>query len=325
MHGRTGGAFERWGAGTATVTQHEWLRCGLPPVALGPSASPCHDLAAVVASGRTPPRRRPPDRYAAAFSSMPVALRPAVALPALLALATLVVGCDAAPGFADAVRQPTLAEVSISPLAVSLDTDAPTAAVPLTVSGTVDADAPVEVRVLVRWAETDSLVADVEQEVSPGAFSVEAPVVIPRGALGDYSVRISTEAADGRAGDQASAVLRFAAASLGPPTVTVAAPGPVTRPTGTATETADVVATVSDPDGRANIAFVVLQLPEGGGVIGRLFDGGEGSDDQAGDGRYSAGLVIDADFEPGGYALEVVAVDRAGEASAPAPFTLTVR
>ena len=251
---------------------------------------------------------------------MPVALRPAVAL-----LAMLVAGCDAAPGFADAARRPTLAEVAISPLAATLDTDAPTATVPLAVSGTLDADAPVEVRVLVRWAETDSLVADVQEEVGPGGFRVEAPVVIPRGAVGDYSVRVSTEAADGRAGDQASAVLRFAAASLGPPTVTVAAPAPVARPAGNATVTADVVATVTDPDGRANIAFVVLQLPEEGGVIGRLFDSGEGSDAVAGDGRYSAGLVVTSAFEPGIYPLEVVAVDRAGEASAPAHVALTVR
>ena len=233
-------------------------------------------------------------------------------------LATL----DAAQREADTLRA---ALADLAQRSARLDTDAATASVPLAVSGTLDADGPVEIRVLVRWAETDSLVAEVDQVVSPGAFRVEAPVVLPRGAVGDYSVRVSTEGTDGRAGDQAVSVLRFAAASLGPPTVTVTDPAPVTRPTGTNIVTADVVATVSDPDGRSNIAVVLLQLPDGGGVIVRLFDGGTGSDTQAGDGRYSVGLGIDSAFEPGSYALEVVAVDRAGEASAPAPFTLTVR
>lgn len=269
--------------------------------------------------GPHPPHAAPPDRYAAASSLMPVAFRPALALLALLAA-----GCDAAPGFADSVRRPTLSAVAISPDSARLGTEAATATVPLVVEGTLDSDGPVEVRVLVRWSETDSLVTQVQQQAGPGAFRVEAPVVIPRGAVGDYSVRVSTEGADGRAGDQAVSVLRFDAASLGPPAVTVAAPAPVTRPT-RGTVTADVVATVTDPDGRANIAFVVLQLPDDGGVVGRLFDGGQGRDAAAGDGLYSAGIVIGADFEPGSVVLEVVAVDRAGQASAPAPFTLTVR
>ena len=251
---------------------------------------------------------------------MPVALRPAVAL--LVAL--LVAGCDAAPGFAETVRAPVLSAVAITPTATRLDSDAPTAAVPLAVAGTLDADGPVEVRVLVRWAETDSLVAEVVETVAPGAFRVEAPLTLPRGAVGDYSVRVSTEGRDGRPGDQAVSVLRFAASNLGAPSVTVATPPAVTRPTGSSVAIVPIVATVTDPDGRANVAAVVLQL-EGGGLLGRLYDDGDGQDDAEGDGRYSAGIEVRAGFEPGTYTLEIVAVDRAGEASAPAPVTFTVR
>ncbi len=191
---------------------------------------------------------------------MPVALRPAVAL-ALIALA----GCDAAPGFADEVRRPTLAQVAISPAAFALDSDAPRATVPLAVTGTLDADGPVEVQVLVRYAETDSLVIETVAEVAAGAFRVEAPVVLPRGATGEYSVRVTTEGADGRAGDQASAVLRFQSANLGPPVVTVNQPNAVGRPTGTATVRVPLVATVTDPDGRENVrAVVVLDAANGG-------------------------------------------------------------
>ena len=254
------------------------------------------------------------------FPSMPVALRSVVALVALT-----LAGCDAAPGFADEVPRPILAEVAITPAAFSLDGDAPTATVPLAVSGTLDAEGAVEVRVLVRYAETDSLVTEASAEVAGGAFRVEAPVTIPRGATGEYSVRVTTEGADGRAGDQAAAVLRFDAANLGPPVVAVNTPSAVTRPTGTRTVTVPLVATVTDPDGRANVLVVVAQVPDGGGVIGRLFDDGENQDQTADDGRYSAGIVVDASFEPGTYALEIVAIDRAGAESAPAPYTFTVQ
>ena len=290
-----------------------------------PFLLPCPPSPRVVASGRTRPRDDPPDRYADAPFRMPVALRPVVA--ALSICTTLAVaGCDTEPGFAAAVRPPTLVEVAVTPDSARLDTDAPTATVPLAVEGTLDSDGPVEVRVLVRWMETDSLVAEVAEEV-PGAgrFRVEAPVEIPRGATGDYRVQVSTEGADGRPGDQAASVLRFEAGNLGPPTVTVNQPDAVARPAGAATVTVPIVATVTDPDGRANVAAVVLQLPDAGGVVGRLFDGGDGADQDEGDGRYSGGLVVDAGFEPGAYTLEVVAIDRAGEASEPVPFTFTVR
>ena len=254
---------------------------------------------------------------------MPVAPRPAVAL---LAVCAALAACDAEPGFADLARPPELSAVAVAPVSARLDTDAPTADVPLTVAGTLDAEGATRVLVTVRWAETDSLVAQADAEVAqPGPFRVEVPLTIPRGAVGDYSVRVATEGADRRPGDQAAAVFRFDAASLGPPTLTVNAPDAVNRPTGTATQTVRVEATVSDPDGRANVAIVALQVPDGGGVVGRLFDGGQGSDRVAGDGRYSGGLVVTSDFEPGTYNLEVVAVDRAGEASAPVPFAFTVR
>ena len=251
--------------------------------------------------------------------SMPVALRPVVAM-VVIALA----GCDAAPGFADETRQPSFADAQITPLAFALEGDAARGSVPLAVTGVLEADAPVEVLVVVRYAETDSLVTEVAFEVEPGAFRVDAPISLPRGATGDYSVRVSTEGADNRAGDQLAAVLRFQAASLGPPSVTVASAAAIDRPTGTTVRTVPIVATVTDPDGRENIALVFAQVPEGG-VIGELFDSGRDSDETADDGIYSAGVQVDASFEPGTYALEVVAVDRAGTASDPAPFTFTVR
>ena len=256
---------------------------------------------------------------------MPVAPRPAVALSALVA-ATLW-GCDAAPGFAAESARPTLSALAVSPLDVALDTDAPTAAVPLTVAGTLGGDGPAGVRVLVRYADTDSLVTEAAHEVAPGPFSLDVPLVLPRGAVGDYAVTVSTEGSDGRGGDRAAAVLTFRAANLGPPTVQVAGGGAVTRPTGAGRATVEIVATTADPDGRENVALVAVQVPEadGGGLVGRLFDDGRGTDDAAADGVFSGAIVVTRDFEPGTYALEVVAIDRAGALSDPAPFTFEVR
>lgn len=254
---------------------------------------------------------------------MPVALRPAVVL-----LSVALWGCDAAPGFASESALPTFGAVDVSPIAVSLDTEAPTATVPLAVSGTLDAEGPVRVIVLVRYAETDSLVTEAEAEVAPGDFRVDAPFALPRGAIGEYSVRVATEGADGRAGDQAAAVFRFSATNLGPPSVTANTPSPVSRPSGTTVVRVPIVATVADPDGRANIAAVVAVDPASGLTIGRLFDDGPAggaADQTAGDGRYSANVQVTSDFEPGTYELVLVAVDKYGAESEPAPYTFTVR
>ena len=252
---------------------------------------------------------------------MPVAVRPAVALVALAALW----GCDAAPGFAVEAPRPVFDAVAVTPVAVALDTDAQTATVPLAVEGTLAGEGPVEVRVVARWSDTDSLVVEAAETVQPGPFRVEAPFSVPRGAVGEYAVRVSTEGADGRAGDQAAAVVRFAATNLGPPSVSVNEPGAVTRPEDDDTVEVPLLATVTDPDGLANVAVVIARVPDGGGTIGRLYDDGQNRDETEGDGRYSAALLVDAGFEPGVYAFEIVAVDRYGALSEPAPFTFTVR
>jgi hypothetical protein len=243
-------------------------------------------------------------------------------------LAVALWGCDAAPGFASEVARPTLGAVDVSPTDVALATDAPTATVPLAVTGTLGGEGTVRVIVLVRYAETDSLVAEAEADVEPGTFRVDAPFDLPRGAIGEYSVRVATEGADGRAGDQAAAVLRFAATNLGPPSVTANSPAAISRPTGTTVVRVPIVATVTDPDGRANIAAVVAVDPESGVTIGRLFDDGPAggaADPTADDGRYSANVQVTSDFEPGTYELAIIAIDKYGAESAPAPFTFTVR
>lgn len=263
---------------------------------------------------------------------MPVAPRRRLAPVLLLALAAVgsgaLVGCDAEPGFPTEVDRPALADVRITPAEDSLTTDAPSTTVPLVVEADVVGEGTVRVRVLVRYAETDSLAALVEVEAEPGPIRVEVPLTLSRGAVGDYRVLVATEGADGRPGDGADAVFRFAAASLGPPAVTAVQIAPsVDRPT-TGSRTTPVVAVVTDPDGLANVAVVALVDPETGGVIGRLYDEGpsnRSTDATAGDGRFTAGLRVFPDTPAGTYALAVVALDRAGDTSAAVPLTFTVR
>lgn len=253
---------------------------------------------------------------------MPVALRHAARVLSL-ALLGAAAGCDAEPGLPTEVARPVLTDVRITPTEDSLATDAPTATVPLRVEADLAGEGAIEVRVLVRYAETDSLTAEARAETAPGPVALDVPLVLPRGATGDYEVQVSTEGADGRAGDQAAAVFRFAAASLGPPVVTNVSAPSTSRPT-TGVARLPIVVTVSDPDGLENVAFVALAVPEVG-VIGRLFDTGRDSDDVDGDGRYSGSLQVFPDTERGTFELDAVAVDRAGEVSAPYRFTVTIR
>ena len=252
---------------------------------------------------------------------MPVAFR---GLPVLLLVA--LAACDAEPGLPPDVGRPVFESVRVTPVRDSLATSAATAAVPLAVEGVLGG-APATVRVLVRYAETDSLVAEAEAEVAPGAFRVEVPLVLPRGATGAYEVDVTTEGPDGRLGDRASAVLQFAAASLGPPTVRVEAETSVQIDDGVAEFT--VTAVVTDPDGLANVVAVGLRQAGTEGIGFRLFDRGrtvnrESADEVAGDGRYRERVAIPG-AQPGVLELEVVAVDRAGTVSEPASFTVTLR
>ena len=254
--------------------------------------------------------------------------RPALVLLALAASAPLA-ACDSEPGLLPEAARPTIESVRVTPVRDSLATAAPTAEIPLAVEAELGGEGPITVRVLVRYAETDSVVAEAVAVAEPGPVRVEAPLALPRGATGDYEVDVTTEGPGGRLGDRAAAVFRFAAASLGPPSVTVEAPATVTAGADGAAEFTVTVA-VSDPDGLANVVAVGLREAESEGIALRLFDRGStqqrpSADEVAGDGRYTETVRLGG-LQPGtGVALEAVAVDRAGTVSEPAPFTITVQ
>ena len=252
--------------------------------------------------------------------------RPALVLLALAASAPLA-ACDSEPGLPPEAARPTIESVRVTPVRDSLATAAPTAEIPLAVEAELGGEGPITVRVLVRYAETDSVVAEAVAVAEPGPVRVEAPLVLPRGATGDYEVDVTTEGPGGRLGDRAAAVFRFAAASLGPPSVTVESVSVELDRRGV--PVLSVTATATDPDGLANVIAVgIRDAGAEGGVGFRLSDRGpdqgSGADEVAGDGRFTEDLEVLGIPSGTEIALEVVAFDRAGTVSEPAPFTITV-
>ncbi len=266
---------------------------------------------------------------------MPRSASPTAIFAAVLLFAAALAACDDAPGLPAEVQRPSVTAFALTPLTDSLATNAPTASIPLAIEATLAGEGRIVVRAVVRYGETvstrDSLVTEVRVEAQPGPVRIDLPITLPRGATGEYAVTLLTEGADGRTGDGASGVFRFRAASLGPPAVAnVTAPATVARPAnGDARPTPfRITADVSDPDGLVNVAAVVV-TDENGAVVQELFDEGQTGrsrdDERPGDGRYTVTLGIPFAFQPGTYTLAIVALDRAGTQSAPAPFTFEVR
>ena len=258
--------------------------------------------------------------------SMPRVSRPIAALLFTLAFGATWFGCDTAPGLPDESDRPGLSALSISPTQDSLETSAARTTVPVVVTGTLAGQGTITVRTLVRYAETDTLVAEITSNEAPGTFEQSVPLSLPRGATGEYAISVTTEGPDGRAGDEGSAVFHFKAASLGAPSLTLEVGTTVVRQANRSV-TLPIVAVVTDPDGRENIATVIIRFPDGG-VIGQLLDEGRtsrSSDAVADDGRYSGGISVTPATPAGSYTLEVLAVDRAGQESAPASFTFAVQ
>jgi hypothetical protein len=254
----------------------------------------------------------------------------ALAACALLPLA----GCDEAPGPPALISEPpTVSDLQLTPSLFAYDGDADSVRVPIQLSVAVDeGDGGATVRYVVR-RQFES-VALVEGALTPadGRYTGEAAFTVPRGAVGLYAVTVVASGAGG-VGNEATALLRYAAEDRGAPTVAGAAvdPNPVSVP-GAFTVTAQV----ADPDGLANVARVVLG--SGGAEFALCDDGGRGScgfggtdlpapsgDATADDGRYSRRFQIPEGAGTGDIGFTVQAFDRAGQASEPVELIVTLQ
>ncbi len=242
-------------------------------------------------------------------------------------LAFAVAACDDAPGATDPFGSPPgISAFSFTPEAFedvsgnALVTVEPAISVAVT-GGTGE----ILIRAFVRDLEGDDLLAEVEASGGPGRYALSPRFDLPRGAVGDYEITVTTEDASGVPGDRASGVFAFSSASLGAPSLSAvqASPSTVQRPA-SGRQTITITADVTDPDGLANIARVELR----GDIVDvpfRFVDDGQTGDATAGDGRFTLGLSIGSGFPTGAFTLQLVAVDRTGLESSPAEVTFTVQ
>ncbi|HLA64638.1 MAG TPA: hypothetical protein VK610_09445 [Rhodothermales bacterium] len=264
--------------------------------------------------------------------------RPTLAAPgprlALLALVVPLVlaACDTAPGAPALVPEPPgLADFAVSPDSFRLEGAAPEAVIPLVLTGSVTTPggAAAQLRYLVRRQGDDTLTVSGEVDVfTAGAFTAQEELRLPRGASGAYIVE-AVAVSGGRIGGRASGLFHFRIDPLGPPVVEGVEldPAVVTAPA-SGSARLRIVATVSDPDGRANLGYVTLRQTGTEGPLLPLSDGGSvtgSGDDTARDGRYTVTLQIGAGSPPGQYGFEVLAADREGLEATPFPFTVTVQ
>ena len=246
----------------------------------------------------------------------------------------LLAGCDEAPGPPALVSAPpAVSDLQLTPSTFEYTGDADTVQVPLQLSVAVDAgDGVSSVRYVVRRQFESGVLAEGELAPADGRYAGTTSFAVARGAVGLYIVTVTAFGAGG-VGNEATALLHYAAEDRGPPVVTGASvnPNPVVAPSDFT-----VSAQVSDPDGLANVARVVLS--SGGAEFALCDDGNEGScglggtdlpspsgDAAAGDGRFSRKFSVPAGSGTGDIGFTVQAFDRAGQASEPVQLIVTLQ
>lgn len=265
---------------------------------------------------------------------MPRALRLLRSAAVLAGVLPLMAGCDEAPGPPALVAEPpAVSDLQLTPSTFEYTGTEDSVRVPIQLSVAVDeGDGGVTVQYVVRRQFESGALAEGALAPVDGRYAGEASFVVARGAVGLYVVTVVASGAGG-VGNEATALLRYTAEDLGPPTVASASvdPNPVTVP-GAFT----VSAQVADPDGLANVARVVLA--SGGAEFALCDDGGAGTcgfggtdlpspsgDAAAGDGRFSRRFSVPAGSGTGDVGFTVQAFDRAGQASEAVPLIVTLQ
>ncbi len=240
-------------------------------------------------------------------------------------------GCDSAPGPARIDNRPPLVrDLVFSPDGVNLDdpgapaTDASNrVSVPLALS--------------VQATDPDGAVADVRFALqAPGApapyiaegslerregdrFALSETLMLDAGRTGAYTLYVYAIDDEGRLGNQVRGSILLTNTGSPPVVESVtASPDPIKPPFPI---TFVLTAQVSDPDGLANIARVVVTTPSGGVFL--LVDNGTRGDAKADDGLFTASFDV-PEAAPGVQRFEVQAFDRSGLASSVVVKEVTV-
>ncbi len=268
-----------------------------------------------------------------------------LATAGLCLLGGVLAGCDSAPGPPSPdQRPPVLFDFDFSPRSVVFEQLPPDQVagdlvrVPLELSVAArDLDGDLEsVRFLVQppFSGTETVAAGEMTPAGEGRFTATATVEIPKSDVGVYSVIVFAVDRAGQMSNQARGTFAFEATGEPPVIEEVELPERVTRPApGEDPVLIPIVATVSDPDGLANVARVEMEVVSAGIVLQLCDDGGDGAcntgfgssgDETAGDGRFTLTIQLDSSNAPGETTFEFRAIDRAGLESETVTRTITV-
>lgn len=244
-------------------------------------------------------------------------LRASFPLGLAAALLTLS-ACDTAPGPSDGLNAaPSVSGLSVTPTLVyrdDLTTTNNRVRIPLTASATVsDPESRLDsVLLVVENPATTSTggalppLVRLPMAASGGRYTATTTLDLAATAYGGYRVLVVAKDKDGRLGESLALLsydVRGKAPTISQATASVSG------------QSVTVVATVSDPDGLADVTrveAVPASDPNGGNTF-VLFDNGQGADVAAGDGRYTARFEVQG---AGTLRLLVRAYDRAGLKSA---------
>lgn len=234
---------------------------------------------------------------------------------------TVAAGCDSAPGVSEVDGvPPVISDFSFSPAFVDFATLPPEqrvdslARVPFSAQASVrDEDGDlVAVRYVVQpLVQGDPPVLEGDMAGAGIVFSGEGTLEVPLGTIANFSVLVFAVDEGGHRSNQARGIVRFTSSEGGGPPVIedVASDPEIVRPP----TTFRLIATVSDPDGYANILRVTGSAPNGN-EFSMLDDGVSFGDDVAGDGLFTARFDVPA-AAPGTQIFRIQAFDRSGLSS----------
>lgn len=253
------------------------------------------------------------------------------------------IACDSAPGPSDSnPRPPVVSDFSYAPQAVLVDQLPP--------SQIVDGKAQVSLSLRVSVRDEDGDLAGVQflvqapgntdepvasgdlQAEGGGVYAITTPLALPIAEVGNYTVVVYATDAAGQLGNEMLGTLSLVAQG-GPPVIEqVEMPDRVQRPAPDQPPVLiPIIATVSDPDGLANIARVAF-IPRGGTAIQLCDDGPEtacgsvtdSGDAVAGDGRFTIIVQLENTNAPGVRTFDFQATDRTGLTSNVVTRTIAV-
>ncbi|MBL7978250.1 MAG: hypothetical protein JNN12_07895 [Bacteroidetes Order II. Incertae sedis bacterium] len=234
--------------------------------------------------------------------------------------------CDEASGpYPLSRRPPVLSDFQYSPQAVNLaglpasQIEGENVRIPLVLQTTVtDADnTGIEAVSYGIYAPGQSVTPILKGTLTgnAGQYTATANLLIAKGAVGVYSIRVQAIDRDGLVSNMAFGSFAYAAAGSPPVLASIEMPATIKRPTaGQATNKVVIVATVSDPDGLSNIERVVLRT-QSGAELPLLDDGqktGLSGDETAGDGKFTLIIQVNSSNALGINTFDFQAFDRTG-------------